>query len=282
MSRSGKKRAAPDVISYESLQSEDRFQNYFCPVCMDIQAKPVELPCSHSFCAACLATHFETTGSEDGRACPMCRTKVPPGAEPGPISDRDERRALSVKCVCGKVVPLLDARRHTDVCTALEGAGKSAVKKAVATSASRASAAPVPPNRSTFSCPFCDERHLPRADLLRHLQHKHGGMHGRPGVCPVCAAMPWGDSNYVSARRRVERAPPLLQRRRSRRGSLRALPLARGCSRRARGPRAPRRAVHRPSRREPPPLPRGRPQPAAAHADAPPVRLRRDGRLRPH
>ena len=216
MSRSGKKRAAPDVISYESLQSEDRFQNYFCPVCMDIQAKPVELPCSHSFCAACLATHFETAGSEDGRACPMCRTKVPPGAEPGPISDRDERRALSVKCVCGKVVPLLDARRHTDVCTALEGAGKSAVKKAVATSASRASAAPVPPNRSTFSCPFCDERHLPRADLLRHLQHKHGGMHGRPGVCPVCAAMPWGDSNYVSARRRVERAPPLLQRRSSR------------------------------------------------------------------
>ena len=83
MSRSGKKRAAPDVISYESLQSEDRFQNYFCPVCMDIQAKPVELPCSHSFCAACLATHFETTGSENGRACPMCRTKVPPGAEPG-------------------------------------------------------------------------------------------------------------------------------------------------------------------------------------------------------
>lgn len=216
MSRSGKKRAAPDVISYESLQSEDRFQNYLCPVCMDIQAKPVELPCSHSFCAACLATHFETTGSEDGRACPMCRTKVPPGAAPGPISDRDERRALSVKCVCGKVVPLLDARRHTDVCTALQGLGKSAVKRVVATSASRASAAPVPPNRSTFSCPFCDERHLPRAELLRHLQHKHGDMHGRPGVCPVCAAMPWGDSNYVSARRSVERAPRLLQRRRSR------------------------------------------------------------------
>ena len=285
MSRSGKKRAAPDaVISYESLQSEDRFQNYLCPVCMDVQAKPVELPCSHSFCADCLATHFETTGSEDGRACPMCRTKVPPGAVPGPISDRAERQAVRVKCACGKVVPLLDARRHTDVCTALQGQGQSAVKKAVATSALRASAAPAAPNRSTFSCPFCDQRHMPRTDLLRHLQNEHGDMHGRPGVCPVCAAMPWGDSNYVSPRRWSSARPRLLQRRRSRRrrSSLRVLPLARGCSRRARVPQASRGAAHRPSRREPPrPLVRGRPHPVAAHADAPPVRLQRDCRLRP-
>ena len=285
MSRSGKKRAAPDtVISYESLQSEDRFQNYLCPVCMDVQAKPVELPCTHSFCADCLATHFETTGSEDGRACPMCRTKVPPGAVPGPISDRAERQAVRVKCACGKEVPLLDARRHTDVCTALQGLGQSAVKKAVATSASRASAAPAAPNRSTFSCPFCDQRHMPRTDLLRHLQNEHGDMHGRPAVCPVCAAMPWGDSNYTSLRRGSSALPRLPQRRRSRRRRrpLRVLPLARGCSRRARVPQASRGAAHRPSRREPPrPLVRGRPHPVAAHADAPPVRLRRDCRLRP-
>ena len=284
-SRSGKKRAAPDaVISYESLQSEDRFQSYLCPVCMDIQAKPVELPCTHSFCAACLATHFETTGSEDGRACPMCRTKVPPGAVPGPISDRAERQAVRVKCACGKEVPLLDARRHTDVCTALQGLGQSAVNKAVATSASRASAAPAAPNRSTFSCPFCAERHMPRADLLRHLQNEHGDMHGRPGICPVCAAMPWGDSNYVSPRRRSSARPLLLQHRRSRRrcGSLRGLPLAQGCSRRARVPQASRGTVHRPNRRDPsPPFLRRRPQSTAAYADAPPVRLQRDCRLRP-
>jgi len=219
MPRSGKKRAAPDpVITYESLQGEDSYQKYLCPVCMDVQAKPVELPCTHSFCADCLATHFETAGSEDGRACPMCRTRVPPSAVPGPISDHAERQAVIVKCACGLEVPLLLLRWHTDVCSALQGLGQSAVKKAVATSASRAATAPAAPNRSTFACPFCDQRHMPRADLLRHLQNKHGDMHGRPAVCPVCAAMPWGDSNYVSPRRRSSARPRLLQCRRSRHG----------------------------------------------------------------
>ena len=219
MSRSGKKRAAPDasdVITYDSLQNQDSYAKYLCPVCMDVQSKPVELPCGHSFCADCLATHFETSGSEDGRACPMCRTKVPSGVVPGTISDRTERQAVRVKCACGREVPLLDARRHTDVCTALWDLGQSAVRKAVATGASRAVAAPVAPNRSTFSCPFCPQRHMPRADLLRHLQSQHGDMIGRPAVCPVCAAMPWGDPNYRSLAAGRAR-PCLLQRHRSRR-----------------------------------------------------------------
>eukprot|EP00320_Phaeocystis_rex_P006765 CAMPEP_0119086164 /NCGR_PEP_ID=MMETSP1178-20130426/136702_1 /TAXON_ID=33656 /ORGANISM="unid sp, Strain CCMP2000" /LENGTH=238 /DNA_ID=CAMNT_0007069273 /DNA_START=32 /DNA_END=748 /DNA_ORIENTATION=+ len=203
MSRSGKKRAAPDaVIAYECLQSEDAYQKYLCPVCMDIQAKPVELPCSHSFCSDCLATHFQTDFADD-RACPMCRTKLPPGDEPGPISDRAERQALRIRCACRREVPLLEARLHTDTCAALQGLGQAAVKKAVTTSASRAAAAPAAPNRSTFACPFCDARHMPRADLLRHLQKEHGEMYGQPAVCPVCAAMPWGDPSY--------RSPNLLQ-----------------------------------------------------------------------
>ena len=156
----GKKRAAPDtVIDYATLQDDDQYQKYLCPVCMDIQAKPLELPCGHSFCTECLTTHFETSGA-DARACPMCRAALPPGTEPAPVSDLAERKALQVRCACGREEPLLTARRHTDDCAALRGLGESGVKKAVATAKSTLGSAPAAPNRSTFTCPFCDQRHL--------------------------------------------------------------------------------------------------------------------------
>ena len=158
MTTRGKKRAA-DAVDYSTLIDDDAYQKYVCPVCMDIQAKPLELPCSHTFCESCLTTHFETSGA-DGRACPMCRTAVPPGAEPGPVSDLAERKALRVRCACGREEPLLTVRRHTDNCVALRGLGESGVKKAVASAKSALSSAPVVPNRSTFTCPFCMQQHL--------------------------------------------------------------------------------------------------------------------------
>ncbi|XP_057703572.1 E3 ubiquitin-protein ligase TRIM39-like [Corythoichthys intestinalis] len=42
-----------------------------CPTCLDIFKDPVILPCSHSFCRACLQ-HWKDKGE---RSCPICRTE---------------------------------------------------------------------------------------------------------------------------------------------------------------------------------------------------------------
>ncbi|XP_077406918.1 E3 ubiquitin-protein ligase TRIM39-like [Vanacampus margaritifer] len=49
--------------------AEDHLQ---CPTCLEIFRDPVMLPCSHSFCRACVQHWWEQKGD---RACPVCRTE---------------------------------------------------------------------------------------------------------------------------------------------------------------------------------------------------------------
>ncbi|XP_057694144.1 E3 ubiquitin-protein ligase TRIM39-like [Corythoichthys intestinalis] len=46
-------------------------QDLQCPTCLDIFKDPVILPCSHSFCRACLQQWWD----REDRSCPVCRTK---------------------------------------------------------------------------------------------------------------------------------------------------------------------------------------------------------------
>ena len=57
-----------------------------CGICLDALANPVALPCSHKFCSKCLdswRSKYGARGDKEkiGRACPLCREKIPPSKE---------------------------------------------------------------------------------------------------------------------------------------------------------------------------------------------------------
>jgi len=155
---------------------------------MEVQHDPVEATCTHAFCRACVSQHLQYQQS-----CPVCR------ATPVTVTtarDVDARSSLRVVCVCGTQVTLPNLRKHMESCGAYADHSSRA-----AASVARAPEGLVAPNRSTFACPFCPAGFpkLARAELLAHLQEVHGSGACRPAVCPLCAAMPWGDPSYVSS-----------------------------------------------------------------------------------
>ncbi|XP_072530674.1 E3 ubiquitin-protein ligase TRIM35 [Salminus brasiliensis] len=57
-----------------------------CPVCCDIFRDPVLLPCSHSFCRACLQRFWDGGSS---RTCPVCRRRVSKRSPPSNLALRN-------------------------------------------------------------------------------------------------------------------------------------------------------------------------------------------------
>ena len=49
-----------------------------CVICVGPVVAPVELPCGHAYCGACLA---ELRTKKVAQACPMCRAELPPGLD---------------------------------------------------------------------------------------------------------------------------------------------------------------------------------------------------------
>ena len=199
---SGKKRKTRPIAdgfgeSGSSTLDAQELSIYDCAICMDTQRNPHELPCQHVFCLGCIKEHIGTAGREDAK-CPVCR--APCGNAPlRRAKDYEKRKKLLAQCACGAQVRLLELRAHTDTCQTTKAVAAEAAERV----APPVNAPPAGPNRSTFACPLCDAKNLPRGAFLEHLRTSHGASAMQPAVCPICAAMPWGDSSY--------RSPNLLQ-----------------------------------------------------------------------
>lgn len=170
--------------------SDSLEESFKCPICLDVYLKPTRVTCGHVFCEPCLQPYLPSASPK----CPLCRTEFDPKKR-AKAKDVDKKMSAS-KTVCPgckKKLSFSKLRQHTASCSKVENTAPPPVKFA--------SSSKQPPgelvNRSTFQCPYCGLKNLDCADILRHCNAEHVG-NKAPVVCPICASMPWGDSNYKS------------------------------------------------------------------------------------
>lgn len=48
-------------------------ESFACPVCLETLKDPATLPCGHSYCLACIQSHWDKGGSKGQYSCPQCR-----------------------------------------------------------------------------------------------------------------------------------------------------------------------------------------------------------------
>ena len=61
--------------------TDDFVEELYCPICADLYEEPLMLPCTHSFCAACLRERLlkgpvTKTSQSVKFDCPVCRNEV--------------------------------------------------------------------------------------------------------------------------------------------------------------------------------------------------------------
>lgn len=118
-----------------------------CTICLGGLRKPVELPCSHAFCQACLPAGSCT-------ACPNCRAPIPAISETSGLLERLVLN-LKVRCTrgCGWSGALRDIDSHASLCSGIdiesdggadgEGAGASCSRATSGSDVGAAAAAAV-------------------------------------------------------------------------------------------------------------------------------------------
>ena len=73
-----RQKAAWKAAAAAARRQGGRGGNVVCVICIGPVVAPVELPCGHSYCGACLA---ELRAREVSQRCPQCREELPSGAE---------------------------------------------------------------------------------------------------------------------------------------------------------------------------------------------------------
>jgi len=166
-------------------ETDERDLGLDCSICLECLDDPYYLvPCNHSFCHQCILQHSQSRETK----CPICRGNIQ-GYEKDDLMHSKLASCAFICSDCNNKIPALNMRRHRSVCAA-----KSCPS---VTSSQISHEASGYVNRTTFTCPICDQRNLSNADLIQHCNEQHNHKIHKV-VCPICVTMPHGDPNYQS------------------------------------------------------------------------------------
>lgn len=159
-------------------------EEFRCCICLSAPDRALQTSCPHLVCVGC-------TESGGLTACPVCRADFPEEREED-TAFAERLACATVTCECGATVPVTEVEAHSCETTRKR-------KRPDLTPPLTRRPPPTAVNRSTFACPFCDERNLTTQGLLEHCEREHPPGRGpSAAVCPICAAMPWGDPHHVT------------------------------------------------------------------------------------
>ncbi|XP_067887240.1 E3 ubiquitin-protein ligase RNF166 [Heterodontus francisci] len=171
----------------------DGDMDFECPVCLQTLERPIKTQCGHVFCQDCHITNFNVN---DGK-CSLCRA---PTSKMEQRATDIEKRMMTKKANCRSCdieVLLINMRAHTETCSKyLEEYGGPS-EASTPPQPTPASHTYMESNRSTYTCPYCQDRNYNEDGLIIHCTTSHFYDPQRV-VCPICASMPWGDPNYRS------------------------------------------------------------------------------------
>ncbi|XP_036039360.1 E3 ubiquitin-protein ligase RNF114 [Onychomys torridus] len=168
----------------------DPLSRFTCPVCLEVFEKPVQVPCGHVFCSACLQECLKPKKP----VCGVCRSALAPGVRAVELERQIESTETSCHG-CRKNYVLSKIRAHVASCSKYQNYIMEGVK---ATTKDASLQPRNVPNRYTFPCPYCPEKNFDQEGLVEHCKLSHS-TDPKSVVCPICASMPWGDPSYRSA-----------------------------------------------------------------------------------
>ncbi|UJR37930.1 hypothetical protein I4U23_030616 [Adineta vaga] len=209
--------------------------DFTCSICREIFENPVSLSCSHNYCRRCLdglkksssssTTDLTTIPKSEPSPktatliykpklheadacfiCAICRTEVF-----GYYDCRDleaDLKTLEAPCsICDRSLVLCELRRHSEKCKPKKKVDVNDLKNILTPNFLKQLSEPqtqalekarAGENRSTFQCPYCPRANFTIEHLCRHIEKYHLEDNPRR-VCPICAAMPWGNKHQKSS-----------------------------------------------------------------------------------